>query len=248
MTSELKEEGIEKFYKHTQILLEKKRKEVVNKCNLCWYTHDRCVCSLLKPLTFQLDVEFIVFLHISEFGNSGDASKILNCAAPSRTKFYIYGNKADELHLQQYFIEKTQNNILLFPSEEAYTVDQVLTAQRNEEIPNNLQNLTFANDIPLTIIVINGTWRLVRPMLHQFTKLTDGKIPHIRLHPESLDYWQSLGGVSAYGRTQSQPDRICTVEAIALLLKELGENQNTCEELLSYVPLNNLPWKKEIVK
>ena len=41
-------------------------------------------------------------------------------------------------------------------------------------------------------------------------------LPHVKLSPTTL---------SVYARKQSQPDRICTVEAAALLLEEhLGED------------------------
>merc|ERR1712232_78692 len=64
--------------------------------------------------------------------------------------------------------------------------------------------------------------------------------PHVRLQPESLDYWSRRGGKSIYARTQSQPDRICTVEAVALLLRELGEREENCDALIDYVKVNNL--------
>ena len=38
--------------------------------------------------------------------------------------------------------------------------------------------------------------------------------------------------VSAYSRTQTQPDRVCTIEAIAILMRMLGEPQGVCEQLV----------------
>ena len=86
-------------------------------------------------------------------------------------------------------------------------------------------------------------------------------IPHVQLTPESLEYWQqrgnthsddnpnnpdnpddpddSIGSSSIYKRTQSQADRVCTIEAIALLLLEMGEAQSVCDSLIEYVAVNN---------
>jgi hypothetical protein len=42
-----------------------------------------------------------------------------------------------------------------------------------------------------------------------------------------------------YARTQSQEDRICTIEAVALLLHELGECDEVCSGMISAVRTNN---------
>jgi len=59
------------------------------------------------------------------------------------------------------------------------------------------------------------------------------------LEPASLAYWAARGGASVYSRTQSQPDRVCTLEAIALLLREAGEGQTTCDAFIDAVMVNN---------
>ena len=55
-------------------------------------------------------------------------------------------------------------------------------------------------------------------------------MPHIQLRPTTA---------SIYARTQSQNGRICTIEALALMLKEYGEDEDICDKLISYVQLNN---------
>merc|ERR1712224_894020 len=55
-------------------------------------------------------------------------------------------------------------------------------------------------------------------------------LPHVKLSPETL---------SVYARTQTQPDRICTIEALALFLQECGEGTDTCDSLISYLQINN---------
>jgi hypothetical protein len=42
-----------------------------------------------------------------------------------------------------------------------------------------------------------------------------------------------------FARRQSQPDRICTIEAVALFLRECGEGGEAVDGLLSYLRLNN---------
>eukprot|EP01097_Dermamoeba_algensis_P008975 TRINITY_DN6189_c0_g1_i1.p1 TRINITY_DN6189_c0_g1~~TRINITY_DN6189_c0_g1_i1.p1 ORF type:complete len:126 (+),score=28.25 TRINITY_DN6189_c0_g1_i1:529-906(+) len=64
-------------------------------------------------------------------------------------------------------------------------------------------------------------------------------VKHVKLEPQSISFWMDRGNKSIYARSQSQADRICTIEALALLLRECGEREQTCDSLISYVALNN---------
>ena len=48
-----------------------------------------------------------------------------------------------------------------------------------------------------------------------------------------------LRRAQAFTRRQSQMDRICTVEAVALFLREFGEGSEAVDGLLAYLHLNN---------
>jgi hypothetical protein len=43
---------------------------------------------------------------------------------------------------------------------------------------------------------------------------------------------------SQFSRAQTQPDRICTLEAIVLLLEQMGEKKEVCETLLNALSAN----------
>ena len=96
-----------------------------------------------------------------------------------------------------------------------------------------------ALDVPLTIVVIDATWRHAKAMHRNLCKTQGFDIPQVQLSPTAL---------SVYARTQSQPDRICTVEAVALLLQHLGENQENCDALVEYVKLNNRALRGAVIK
>ena len=75
--------------------------------------------------------------------------------------------------------------------------------------------------------------------MHHFTKNISATVPHVQLKPTTF---------SVYARTQSEPGRICTVEAIALLLQEYGEHQHVCDALVDMVVKNNDALKKSSEK
>jgi len=55
-------------------------------------------------------------------------------------------------------------------------------------------------------------------------------VTHVKLMPDTI---------SVYARTQSQADRICAIEALALFLKECGEVDEVTNKLIGYVRFNN---------
>ena len=57
-----------------------------------------------------------------------------------------------------------------------------------------------------------------------------GEVKHIKLETDT---------VSVYARTQTETGRICTIEAVALLLQEMGESESVCKGLISAVVVNN---------
>jgi len=79
------------------------------------------------------------------------------------------------------------------------------------------------------IIVVDATWRRARKMANHLNNVI-GHVKHIKLETDT---------VSVYSRTQTQTGRICTIEAVALLLQELGEKDTTCKALINGVLINN---------
>jgi DTW domain-containing protein YfiP len=109
------------------------------------------------------------------------------------------------------------------------------------------------------IIVLDGTWSQARSMRRHLVKLaTDtvgltSPVTEVQLNPASLDFWTvERGGKSVFKRgnkTRASQEarkgaedcqRICTIEALALLLLELGEDREAVTmRLIAYVEANN---------
>jgi len=199
--------------------------EASSNCPTCWMPRPRCVCAAMPPLQFDTNVELIVYIHNLELYNAGDDAKILLRAAPERTSLYVYGREGDDKKLRAALCDGHASSLLLFPDEGA------MSAAEAKET-----HLCFAENAdgpPLRIVVLDGTWKQVKTMLKHLTKNVLGdrlSLPHVKLSPETL---------SVYARTQTQPDRICTIEALALFLQNCGERQATVDALVQYVVLNN---------
>ena len=200
-----------------------KKSEATHKCPTCWHACGRCICHIIKPLDFTIDVSFIVYVHYSEYLSGGDDAKLMQLAAPDRTKLLVYGREGDDDILLSEVAKNPHGTFLLYPSATAISVDDFKALQARQSGTGTLVS-------SLTLIVLDATWARTRSMCRHFNKMLKLDIPHIQLQPTTL---------SVYARKQSQPDRICTLEAISLLLQELGEQQAVCDALVAAVRINN---------
>jgi len=128
--------------------------------------------------------------------------------------------------------------VLLFPDEAALTLDEFMqqrlctatsaATDDDQHVDGDCQ--TASRTPELSIIVIDGTWNNVKQVLKHFNTQVGPETPHVRLQPTSL---------SVYARTQTRKDGVSSVEAIALLLRELGESDEVCSSLIDYIEINN---------
>lgn len=106
----------------------------------------------------------------------------------------------------------------------------------------------------LRVVVLDGVYRHARNMYKALrTRLTPAHVPpHVALHPKTLSVYhratKNFGAASALDVARSaDPEalHICTVEACALLLRELGEGDDTTSALIRAVVVNNAALKHD---
>jgi len=239
-------QGVEP-HERTRVLLEAmiRRKEERcgrSRCPRCWFPVNSsgtsyCVCPRMPSLTFRTRSRFLVYMHPRDWYNAGDDAKILLNAAPDSTDVFVFGRPGDSERLQR-AIAGSDAALLLFPDEAALTTDEFIEQHRGR-VQSGLPRgdaVSVAAGAPhcdgseLSIIVIDGTWNNVKQLLKHFVREVGPGVPHVRLKPTTL---------SVYARTQTRADGVSSVEAIALLLQELGESEQVCSELVRYIEINN---------
>ena len=247
-----------RFYLGAENVVQKKKEELQRRkrCLTCWHPkHLYCICKHTPTLNYKLkNIKFIIYMHYLEYANAGDDAKLLMCCSPERTNMYLHGVEKDDINMKieiETFKKKSLSHkhgvVLLFPGPNSITIDTFLEQrekkvmmkrQNNNQSSGTVLNMPQEREIkpPLLVIVMDATWRRARRMANHFRKYIDADVPHIQLRPTTA---------SIYARTQSQDGRICTIEALALLLKEYGEDENVCNALIDYVQLNNRALKCE---
>lgn len=216
-------------------------KQTSKRCLKCWLDiRELCICSRLPSLYFGA-VKFIIYQDYKEYLNPGDDAKLLMCTAPTQTNLILYPHEDDKL-LEILSEGHQHNTCILFPSDSSMSLDEyvdrcaIVELNWKEELPARRSNTNPVSTSPfLTVILIDAVWRHARKMANHLVEILPW-IPRIQLSPSQL---------SVYARTQSQPDRICTIEACALCLQLLGCDPDHCNQLIDCVRLNNSALKRK---
>jgi hypothetical protein len=190
-----------------------------------------------------------------EVFNAGDDGKLLLSVLPNQSKRFIYGLEDEELvqhlgfksaivflFLILFHLETVPRNdvVVLFPSSSALSFPEWMEQRPQSFSPydtHSSANETHSRS-PLTVIVVDAVWRHARRMACRLREILPA-VRHVQLTPEQM---------SVYARKQSQPDRICTVEATALFLYQYGETEHDTDMLVECVKINNLALKQPALK
>ena len=220
-------------------------------------------------LTLMLNVKVLVLMHHKEYLCAGDDAKLLLAALPSdRSELFIFGKSGDWQRLAAELAVDPTHTLLLWPGDGAATVDEFVaslpasspwrgSSARRSSPPKDTPPTNAARAASgglnverplLRVIVLDGVYAHARSMFRHIRKeLPAEHVPrHVALHPNTLSVYhraqQSYARDSAATVVKSDDPaalRICTVEAFALLLEELGEDQSTTKTLVRAVVVNN---------
>jgi DTW domain-containing protein YfiP len=183
------------------------------RCMRCWHPAENCICADLLPVQLRVPMRVIGWCHSRDYLNAGDDAKLLcTMAGAASFEMLMFGRPADDAILMAAVRECPERALLLFPDDTAITVSQFWSAgSRTGDGPAPTAESRIEE--PLTVVVLNGTWGNVKPMLRHFNKVIDpdSRVRHVALEPTSL---------SVYARAQRRMkrevslERICSVEAV----------------------------------
>eukprot|EP01120_Amphizonella_sp_Union-15-10_P003454 TRINITY_DN13875_c0_g1_i1.p1 TRINITY_DN13875_c0_g1~~TRINITY_DN13875_c0_g1_i1.p1 ORF type:complete len:321 (+),score=53.29 TRINITY_DN13875_c0_g1_i1:42-1004(+) len=218
LTDAIKEkpEGEDRFVANAQqnLTFHRTLKTQKNFCGNCWLKKQICICNGIQK--FSTKNRLLLFLHYKEYMRSSNTGVLTVLGNPESSTLYLSGKLEDEKALKDQIEKHPHDTFILFPEPKAITLSEFLELRKTRY---EQSNLTVSPDVPLNAIVLDGTWRQVKSLRK---RLPDG-IPFVKLSNSQL----SINTL----RTQSTLGRISTAEAIAELLKELGEDPNEIQKL-----------------
>jgi len=178
----------------------KKFAESKNRCPACMLKLSICICERLDDLRVEpekLPVDVVVYMNHKEWLRASNTAKIISRILNARV--FVCGDDDDERDFNELVANRRNNAVVLFPSDSAVTWDEVVRVRDAQE------------GRPL-VIVLDGTWGQAR----RLNQKIDESIPRIKITPSALSQFLC--------RRQTQADRVCTVEAVALLMTEMELN------------------------
>jgi DTW domain-containing protein YfiP len=172
-------------------------------CTHCAFMLKHCVCEKLKQLspdqTVKRPVDFIVHMHIKERYRSSNTGKVLEKIY--ETPVYIDSDPSDMAKMADTLQARRDDCLVLYPSDGSLTVAEL---KELGKLPEN----------PL-ILVPDATWNQAKRLVRNFPQ----EIQRVKIEPKTLSTFLC--------RTQAQADRVCTVEAVSMLLEDLGHNEES---------------------
>jgi DTW domain-containing protein YfiP len=174
-------------------------------CATCLRPHNGCICHWVTPVAHQ--VEVLILQHPLEAHNPKGTARLLQLSL-ARSRLLV-GDVFDVGAWQP--PGDTRHNLLLYPALPAGD-------SAGRPLPAGLP----PDPSQLRLIVLDGTWRKSRKLLHQNPALQH--LPRLSL--------QDLPPSAYRIRRAHRPDQLSTLEAVCAALAQLEGDERPCRPLL----------------
>lgn len=176
-------------------------------CEGCCYSRPRCICDAVGPPMRSRHTLWL-YQNVGEFGRQNNSGRLLPMLLEG-SRISTQGLRCEVDELMRHADENRDSALVLFPSPEAITTEEFLEMRAGE------MGKEAAEEKPLTIFVPDGTSSQAK----NIEKKLPSYLPRVRLRTEVLKSW--LNPI----RKQTEEHRVCTAQAGAAFLAELGETE-----------------------
>jgi DTW domain-containing protein YfiP len=163
-------------------------------CATCLRPQPTCICQWIAPV--DTDVAVLILQHPLEVANAKGSARLLHLSLPGSV--LLAGETFDHDALQSLLHEGGRTPVLLYPD----TADAAASA---------LDPARLAEPSSLRLVVLDGTWRKSRKMLHLNPLLQT--LPRLALQGMPESHYRI--------RKAHAPDQLSTLEATAYALMRL---------------------------
>jgi DTW domain-containing protein YfiP len=177
-------------------------------CDVCCYTKARCMCDALEPRLTSRHTLWL-FQNVGEFGRQNNSGRLLCMLLGARLS--TQGLRCEMDEMMAHAAVHRDSAVVLFPTADAVTIDQYQAARAARLGP------AFAAAHPLTVFLPDGTSNQAKNLEKHLPEF----LPRVRLNTTAMRSW--LDPI----RRQTEEHRVCTAQAAAALLAELGEDDIT---------------------
>lgn len=199
------------------------REQASRKCNQCLLLIQHCICDGLaslraeaSALTNTTNVRFVVWMHVSEKTRASNTGKLLPKIMEG-SEVLVHNLDEDTRRFQQILATAGDGTaFVLFPSSSAISAREVVFQGSVAGGSSQAGGESSHRKREVVVVLVDGTWTQARRM--QASSVLS-HLPCVTLCSDNIQHQSNF-----QWRKQSQEGRICTVEAAALLLEELGQS------------------------
>jgi DTW domain-containing protein YfiP len=172
-------------------------------CATCLRPVSTCICRWIAPVSTS--VELLILQHPLEVANAKGSARLLHLSVPGSV--LLTGELFDPAELSALLHAGSRTPLLLYPDDSSAAADTV----------------RLANPAALRLVVLDGTWRKSRKMLH-LNPLLQG-LPRLALQGMPASHYRI--------RKAHAPDQLSTLEAAAYALMRLDGGEARFAPLLA---------------
>lgn len=175
-----------------------------NRCIGCALLNDFCVCTKLDALKVpDAPFDVAVIMNQKEMYRSSNTVKVIERVLNARV--LVDGVENDKIDFEN-ILNKRKNILVLFPSEDSVEWPDFTSSQKS--------SASTVSEEKLLILIVDGTWRQAR----RLNLRIPADVPRVKITPTTLSKFLC--------RRQAREDRVCTIEALSLLLQDMGDRKS----------------------
>lgn len=225
-------------------------------CSKCWSYLPVCVClhqaahvqrkRRSSPLVIHPMLQVVVWFHHKEWGLTSNTGGLLQLAlGEGNCKLLMKGLPEHDRQLQLDCLQQHPTDkqvVVLWPSNEGKNSDVSGTISL-DEIRSELASSSTAHGREVVLLAIDGTWRNARRMVRRLPShiprldlptdvVSEYMQQHRHANEKSTSLLAPLRSQGPSQRKQGGESLVCTAEAVAIVLLELGMDPKDGEAIL----------------
>ncbi len=181
----------------------KARGSIIKRCGACMMGTNSCICQWRRSLSCQL--EFILIMHRKEVLKPTNTGRLIADTFPHNTQAFLWDRTEPSSDLLNAINDPSKNIMVLFPSTTALPLTSYMSSQQTQK-----------HDKPMTIVLLDGTWKQASKMMRLSPWLQH--LSHAAITIEALPSVDFI-------RKAQGTEQLSTAQAAAYSLMNVGELQ-----------------------
>jgi len=188
------------------------RGSIVKRCPQCHLALFACLCPW--QITRTSGIRFILIVHRKELYKTTNTGRLIADLLPESTSAFLWSRTEPDAQLLTEIAHPSRRVVLLFPESQAN-----MGEKQPDKIATPATKKEAKHEKPLTVILLDGTWKQASRMAN-----LSGWLKNIERHPIASS--SIIENQNNYIRKAPQKYQLSTAQAAACILREFNDSQN----------------------